>query len=157
MRFWFASACVLALLGLAWLWLRNLGQSDTAAPVSDGSGGSGNNALDNIAQAINNFEGNSAGAISTRNNNPGNLVSGPNMIGTNGGFAVFSDIGDGWDALIERIQSWANANPDADFYDFFSIYAPASAGNNPDEYADYVANYLGVPATLPVASALQQG
>ena len=58
-----------------------------------------------IAQAIYQMEGSGPTTIATRNNNPGNLRSGPGQIGTNGGFAVFPDMATGWAALDNQIES----------------------------------------------------
>lgn len=173
---------VLVVAALAALWLYS--QESSAASSSSGASGGGfgsgglgdlgntsnNNSgagqnflsnLDNIAQAIFQYEGGNPGNRNVANNNPGNLRSGANMVGTSGGYAVFSDIGDGWDALNEWIQSHAAKNPDWDFYDMMNYYltgsttSPAQTNQgNSDSYAEYVANYVGVDPTTPVSSLL---
>jgi hypothetical protein len=135
------------------------GASASAAPgaapvdsVATYSGGS--DALDNIAQAIYQFEGGHPGNINVRNNNPGNLRGDPNAIGKSGGYAVFGDQGDGWDALYGWLTRQAQTHPGWDFYDLFSVYAPSSDNNDPDAYAEYVANYAGFDPSQTVSSAL---
>jgi len=112
-------------------------------------------ALSNISEAIAKFEGfYKPGSIAQRSNNPGN-------IGTFGGkVSSYADVGDGWDALGNWISGHASSHPDWDFYDTMRYYLTGSttgiAGPNqdPDSYAEYVANYLGVDPTTPVSSVL---
>jgi hypothetical protein len=114
--------------------------------------------LDNIGQAIANFEsGGNPNALSYRSNNPGAIESG-------GQIRTYSDLGDGWDALNQYITSHAQANPQWDFYDFFQNYLGQEQGGptvtsqgNSDAYAEYVANYLGVDPTTPVSGVLNGG
>jgi len=120
------------------------------------------NGLDNIGQAIFQFEGGQPNNLNVRNNNPGNLRSVPGMTGTNDGYATFADIGDGWTALNNYITSHAAAHPGWDFYDFFQNYLGQPVGSpvtstdqgNSDAYAEYVASYLGVDPTTPVSQVL---
>jgi hypothetical protein len=117
--------------------------------------------IDNIMQAIANFEGNGA-----RYNNPGNIKSTKSaydgQVGTApGGYAIFGDMGDGWTRLQAYIASHTAAHPDWDFYDFFSNYLNGSttaptqtAQGNSDNYAEYVANYIGVDPTTPVSQVM---
>jgi hypothetical protein len=134
-----------------WLWLRSSGNSSSSSDSSGSSGSSLGDAWDNLLQGINIAEGNGPNNISTRNNNPGNLVAGPNQVGTSGGFAVFSDIGDGWDALTAWVQKWVSANPNGDFYDLASTYTP---DGHSDQWAENVAAYLGTTPTQPVSQFL---
>jgi len=116
--------------------------------VSDG--------LDNFMQGISNFEGTGR---STRNNNPGNLKAPggdpsfwSGQVGVDPqGFAIFSDIGDGWTALQKDIATQARRNPLQSFYDFFGTYSP---DGNSDSYAQYVAGYMGVDPNTPIGSVL---
>jgi len=121
-------------------------------------------AFDNFLQAIFQFEGGRPGDRNVRNNNPGNLKSGPDMTGTAGGYATFSTQGDGWDALTDLVNRRITAHPDWNFYDFFNYYLRGSttapsvdAQGNSDAYADYVAVNVGVEPTQTVASVLAGG
>jgi hypothetical protein len=124
------------------------GPGDSVSAQSD--------ALDNMAQGIAQFEGYPlTGSLANRTNNPGN-------IGTYGGnVASYSDAGDGWDALNSYITTKAQANPEWDFYDFSRYYltgdtqGQAGPNQNPDAYAEYIANYMGVDPTQTVSSVLQ--
>ena len=159
------------------LWTKRSRAADAAAPASapveapglgpvaasgaDTAANYGGNALDNIMQAISQFEGGKPGNINVVNNNPGNLKEGPNMTGTANGYATFGDQGDGWDALSSWITKHTSANPDWDFYDMFGYYLRGStnaptvdAQGNSDAYAEYVSKYLGVDPTHPVSSLL---
>ena len=133
--------------------------ASTVAAPGDTVQSYGGDALDNLAQAVFQFEGGKPGNINVRNNNPGNLRGGPNQIGIRGagGYAVFQDQGDGWDALNGWITRHAQTNPGWDFYDLFSVYAPKSDHNDPDAYAEYVANYMGVDPSQTVSSVLWGG
>ena len=124
--------------------------------------GPSQDALDNFAQAIFQYEGGQPGNINVRNNNPGNLRSDPYQTGTSSGYATFADMGDGWDALNAYVQTHAASNPQWDFYDFFQNYLgqkqggpPVTDQGNSDAYAEYVANYTGADPTQPVWSFLQ--
>lgn len=125
------------------------------APQTDGPGTSladySPAPVQEMMQAIFQFEGGQPGDVNFDNDNPGNLRSGPGMVGTNRGYAVFSSFTDGWAALQDWITSHAAAHPDWDFYDMMNVYSPDGNGDN---YANYIANYLGVPATAPVSSVI---
>lgn len=163
---------LIALGALLWLLLKRSGQPSTNSstdasavpPVAGNTGGDSYNPgtpqvagpLNDIAQAIYQFEGGfKADSLNVRNNNPGNLRSAPGQTGTSGGYATFSNFSDGWGALQGWITSNAQAHPDWDFYDLFAKYAPASDNNDPDAYAEYVANYAGADPTQPVSQFLQ--
>jgi hypothetical protein len=125
---------------------------------------SGNDALDNFLQAIFQHEGGKPGQRNILNNNPGNLRRAPGMTGTEGGYATFSDIGDGWDALAAYVGLHIAAHPEWDFYDFFNYYLRGSttapsvdAEGDSDSYAEYVAGYTGFDPRQTVSSALNQG
>ena len=83
-----------------------------------------------------------------KNNNPGNLRSGPN------GFKKFNSAQEGYDALVADIaakqagKTSTGLNGDSTLGDFFKIYAPASDSNDPVHYAQVVSSRLGKdPAT----------
>src|SRR6516225_11045126 len=94
-----------------------------------------------LAGAIQRFEGWSPGSVSYRNNNPGNLRSGPGMIGTDAnGYAVFPDYQTGWNALLNQVQ--LNIDRGLTLNEFFAGkpgvyagYAPAADANQPYGYA----------------------
>ena len=167
-------AIVAALAGFALLQrlasLQSGGAASTApgafgAPQTDGPGSSladySPSTASEMAQAIYQFEGGQPGNVNFDNMNPGNLRSAPGETGTNRGYATFGSFTDGFAALQNYITQHAAAHPGWNFYDFFNYYlrgsttAPSSdAQGNSDTYAQYVANYLGVPATAAVSSVL---
>ena len=112
---------------------------------------------DQIAQAIYQMEGSGPTTIATRNNNPGNLRSGPGQIGTNGGFAVFPDMATGWAALDNQIN--LNISRGLTLNQFFgglpgvyAGYAPSADSNNPSAYAAFVASQVGIDPNTPLNS-----
>ena len=142
---------ILAAVVFAWLLFKPSPSSDTAAASAPSS----NNPLDNITEAVARIEGYyQNGSLAQRTNNPGN-------IGTYGGkVASYADAGNGWDALMLWVQTHAQQNPNWDFYDMFHYYLTGDTlsnggpGQTPDQYAEYVANYVGVDPTTPVSSVL---
>lgn len=118
--------------------------------------GDSSSLVSSIAAAITQMEGSGAGTIATRNNNPGNLVSGPGMIGTSGGFAVFPDEATGQAALDNQIQ--LNINRGLTLQQFFAGgngyagYAPSADNNNPTAYANFVAGQVGIDTSTPLNS-----
>jgi hypothetical protein len=128
-------------------------KAQTASGVSSaGDGGKASDALDNVTQAIFQFEGaGKPGATNAWNNNPGNI---------GGGQRTFADVGDGWTALTDWVQSHAAQHPSWDFYDLFSYYlngntdGQVTAQGDPNTYAEYVAGYVGVDPTQSVAQTL---
>jgi hypothetical protein len=157
-----------------WLLFRNRGSAQPAASVDQpppdpaqprapaapliGTVNSSTDAVDNIGQAIANFEsGGNPNALNYRSNNPGAIESA-------GQIRTYPDVGEGWDALNQYITSHAQANPQWDFYDFFQNYLGQRQGGptvtsqgNSDAYAEYVASYVGVDPTTPVSSVLNGG
>lgn len=113
-----------------------------------------------LAQAIAQMEGyNTPGTLAARNNNPGNLRSGPGQVGTSGGFAVFPDDATGWAALDNQIQ--VNAGRGLTLNEFFAGkpgvyagYAPSADSNDPARYAAFVASQTGADPNVPLNSLL---
>jgi hypothetical protein len=149
----------------AWLFVKGSHAATASSNAAGGvmtSGQGYQSNLDNIAQAIFQFEGGQPGNVNVRNNNPGNLRSGEGMTGTASGYATFGDIGDGWNALGDWISSHAANHPDWDFYDMFDYYLrgkttgvpTVDAQGNSDQYAEYVSGYLGVDPSTTVSSLL---
>lgn len=108
-----------------------------------------------MAAAIQTKEGWYPGSLSYRNNNPGNLRSGPGQTGTSGGFAVFPDYATGLAALDNQIQT--NIDRGLTTNQFFgglpgvySGYAPASDSNDPNGYAAFVSSALGIDPNIPL-------
>ena len=138
-------------------WSEGPGGSPVASPLASGGG----SRLEDFAEAVSRMEGTGPNSIATKNNNPGNLRSGPNQAGTANGFAVYADSGDGWGDLNDLISKRTAAHPDWDFYDWFDYYLRGStikpsvdAQGNSDQYAEYVANYGGWDPLQTVSSAL---
>src|ERR1035437_499061 len=100
--------------------------------------------MNSIAQ----MEGwNVSGSIAQRNNNPGNLRSGVNQIGSentvSGTFATFATPADGWAALQNQIDKQAGQGQTV--RDFIYQYAPPSE-NNTSNYLNSLVADLGVGA-----------
>ena len=113
-----------------------------------------------IAAAITQMEGFYPGSLAYRNNNPGNLSSGPGMTGTSGGFAVFPDLATGQAALENQIQ--LNIDRGLSLDTFFAGngdypgYAPKCsdpkcAGNDPTAYANFVGSQVGIDTSTPLS------
>lgn len=108
-----------------------------------------------IAQAIYRMEGSGPNTLATRNNNPGNLRSGQGQLYTNGGYAVFATMEDGWNALYHQID--LNIAKGLNLYEFFggkpgvyAGYAPSADSNNPVHYADFVSQQTGIDPNVPL-------
>jgi len=103
-----------------------------------------------MAAAIQSFEGWSAGSVSYRNNNPGNLkyANQKDALGCDAaGFAVFPTYEAGWAALCTQLTlAFTGAShvysPDDTLGEFFSKYSEGDSSS----YANYVADKLGVTA-----------
>lgn len=156
------------IIAVAILWLasslgaagqNDLGNGYSPEDFSTGSLGNDsmavNNPLSAMSDAIAKFEGFFVpGSLPQRTNNPGD-------IGTFGGnVGSYPDAASGFTALQNYISTHVTNNPGWDFYDFFHYYLTGDPngtpgpGQNPDEYADYVAGALGVPATTPLSQVL---
>ena len=88
-----------------------------------------------------------AGIRSVRNNNPGNIEYGNfakkhGAIGTDGRFAVFSSVDDGFKAQTALLGNYAKKG--STISSMVSRYAPAFE-NNPTAYAAAIAGEIGVP------------
>lgn len=119
--------------------------------------GLGDSLVDGIAQAIAQMEGfNTPGTIAQRDNNPGNLRSGPGQTGTDSkGYAIFPDVSTGFAALNNQIQ--LNIDRGLTLYEFFggkpgvyAGYAPSADSNNPIGYANFVAQQVGIDPSIPL-------
>lgn len=113
--------------------------------------------LHKFCLAIKTHEGWFPGSRSQRNNNPGNAryssVGYLPIYGKVGrdkdNFAIFKDYATGWLYLNNLVKEKIKKNPSWNFYQFFSNYAPDSDGNNSKNYAEIVANKVGVsPHTI---------
>lgn len=112
-------------------------------------------ALDAFAQAIQTQEGYYPGSLAYQNNNPGNLIYTGQANATlgAGGFADFDTYADGYQALMNTIQTYANQG--ASISSMMAAYAPAGQGSNdPTAYANTIASALGVSADTSVADAI---
>jgi hypothetical protein len=133
-------------------------EADPMAPMQNTSG---NDALDQILQAVFHMEGGNPGNLNVRNNNPGNLRSGKRQIGTNDGFAVYATMEDGYADLADWFRSHAAAHPDWNFYDLFAYYLRGTttgpyqdAQGDSNSYAKYVASAAGVDPNSTLSSVL---
>lgn len=108
--------------------------------------------LEAFADAIQDMEGYFPGSRSYRNNNPFNLK----YIGQKTalrqdekGFCVFPDYKTGREAGLDQIRrvmrnGSKDYKKDCTFLEFFNTYAPSNDNNNPNRYATYVGQKLGV-------------
>ena len=119
--------------------------------------------LQTLLQAIITQEGTCPSPSSCKNNHPGNLMYAgqAGAAGTPGSLASFDTYQDGYNALVNQLNLYANGTCAAcggqpqTISSVFQIYAPASVpGNNPTVYANNVANALGVPTSTPLSAVL---
>ena len=135
----------------------NEGAAESSSPAQSTTSALGDG-WDNFMQGIFDHEG--AGPRD-RYNNPGNIFANSDSYwqGQTGrapnGEAIFGDQGDGWRALQRDIRTVLSNHPDWDFFDFFEHYSPRKAGNDPEAYAESVAEYMGVEPTTRVGEAIQ--
>ncbi len=104
--------------------------------------------IEDIADAIQKMEGWFPGSVSYQNNNPGNLRYVGHVafggIQTSMGiknFSKFDSYADGRKALIWQIKSYADRG--VSFREFLNAYAPSSDNNDPENYSNFVANWVG--------------
>lgn len=109
-----------------------------------------------VASAIETEEGYYPGSISYQDNNPGNLMAAgqPGCTATSAGFCSFATFADGWNALLNQIS--LDASRGETISQFIAKYAPASAGNDPTSYANYVASSVGLSPSDPLSLAISQ-
>lgn len=93
-------------------------------------------------------------------NNPGNLrFVGQQFAINDNGFCKFDTFAHGYSAfrnlLIHACSgAMASYNPNGSLYDFYSVYAPASDGNDPRHYAEFVAKYIGVDPSIAIKNLI---
>ena len=114
-----------------------------------------------FADAIQLHEGYYKGSRSYRNNNPGNFryntfTKSLGAIDKDPqGFCIFPSYNVGFNALLtflryactDKLKSYKGT---MNLYEFFSVYAPATDSNNPKRYADFVAQFIGIPAETQI-------
>ena len=113
--------------------------------------------IQSLANAIAQFEGyNVPNSVAQRNNNPGNLRSGPGQIGTDSnGYAIFPDASTGFAALqnqvslnIDRglsLQTFIGGEPGG-----YPGYAPSADNNNVSNYVNFLSGKLGLDPNTPL-------
>lgn len=114
-----------------------------------------NDPLEKVAASIAEFEGfNLPDSVARRNNNPGNLKD-PRT----GEFRAFANADEGWEALRSQIRK--NAERGVTLKEFFGGkagvyrgYAPRTDSNDPEQYAQFVAERVGSSPDEPVADVL---
>jgi hypothetical protein len=123
-------------------------------------------AVATIASTIQTVEGYYPGSLAYNDNNPGNLIfnnqagatKGPPMAGTPYFYAVFPSYDDGYQALVNQINTYANQG--LTINQMMAKYAPATDANgnpttnNPTSYANQIATALGVSADATLSDAL---
>lgn len=115
--------------------------------------------IQRFAEAIAAMEGYyKPSSLSARNNNPGNLRSWGRLPRVNG-YASFPTPDAGWAAL--RRQITLNISRGLTTREFFcgkpgvyAGFAPACDANDPDHYATFIADKLGISPDTPLQTAL---
>lgn len=110
---------------------------------------------ESIAQAIATMEGfYKQGSIAQRQNNPGNLRSWGSYPVVNG-YAQFPDAQSGWNALYRQID--LNIARGLTLEEFFggkpgvyAGYSPGADANDPQGYAQFVSQRVGIAANVPL-------
>lgn len=89
------------------------------------------------------------GSTSWRNRNPGNLRAGVGQIGVDDkGYAFFYSLDAGWLALTTDLKTKCMGNsahkltPQSTLQELFSIYAPPTDNNDPQQYSRTIALWL---------------
>ena len=100
--------------------------------------------LEQWADAIETFEN-----MPDDRNNPGALRYSPYATGEKNGYATFDTYEQGRQALLFQLTIATDGrskvyNPEMTLLEFYEKYSPSSDGNNPKQYASFVASYLGV-------------
>lgn len=112
--------------------------------------------------ALEDFEGGPTDANHI-NNNPGNARYNPSgylpeyghVKESPDGFAVFPSMAQGWLYLENLVKEKATNHPTWTFLEFFSNWAPASDGNNPLLYSQFIAKRCQVDISTIVKQYLQ--
>lgn len=114
------------------------------------------NPLEALADAIMAFEGWSAGSRSNRHRNPGNLRPVLPSQAQADGYRVFPSLIMGYGALLKDLeikfdgQSRTGIGPQSTLGELMAVWAPASDGNAPGQYARFVAKWLAVALDRPI-------
>jgi hypothetical protein len=95
-------------------------------------------------------------------NNPGNIkyIGQKTAIGKDyRGFCIFPDYATGYmelrNLLVRACTGKSKVySPEMTLIDFFNKYAPSNDGNDPDNYAKFVANYVGVSPQIIIKTLL---
>jgi hypothetical protein len=114
-----------------------------------------------FCQAIAIYEGaTEPGTRPYRNCNPGDLrwpYGKPYPWGATGiddaYFLIFPNFQTGFNALVGMVERAASGHsriyrPDMTIVEFFNEFAPSSDNNNPDKYAEWVGEHIGVDPTV---------
>ena len=113
--------------------------------------------LEGLCDAIKSFEGWYPFSRSWRNNNPGNLAYSRFMTGTDGKLAIFNSYAAGWLALWYDVYckckgiTKTSLTPASTLLDFCNVWAPKSDGNDPLQYAQYLAKQTGTTISTPLS------
>lgn len=93
-------------------------------------------------------------------NNPGNLeFHGQPFAVADGRFCKFDTYEHGYQALRNHIINACMGklkayNSSGNLYDFYNVYAPASDGNDPKHYAEFVAKYMGISPDIIIKTLI---
>jgi hypothetical protein len=114
--------------------------------------------VQSLSNAISQFEGyNVPGSVAQRNNNPGNLRSGPGMTGKDAaGYAIFPDSATGFTALNNQVS--LNIDRGLSLQTFiggqtgvYPGYAPSADNNNVQNYVSFLSGKLGIDPNTPLS------
>ena len=109
--------------------------------------------IEEMAEAIQEFEGWYPGSMSFRNSNPGNIR------GVDGKFLVFPTDQTGFAYLLDYLVRAATGKhaaykPTTTIQQFFETYAPVEDLNDPLKYASFVSKKVGVPIDTRIKDLL---
>lgn len=95
------------------------------------------------------------GAIPTTHNNPGDLKHSPHSThpGDPDSIGMIDTVEHGWDDLERQLRLYADRG--YTLRQCIEAWAPASDGNNPGEYLEFVCEGLALPPETPVSVALE--
>lgn len=99
------------------------------------------------------------GSRGLRNNNPGNFRPGIEWLGISGkdeGYLIFSDIKYGIRAMALNLYNNYYLYGKTDLQSFIRKYAPSADNNNPDTYANTVADQIGISVTDDMALSFER-
>lgn len=134
---------------LALLQQNNLIKNPTPPPPQPNLPREERDIVNEFCLAIQQYEGWYPGSKAYRNNNPGNIRA------VDGSFLVFPTYEKGFAYLKDYVTRACTGKhkayqPTYNISQFFGVYAPTLDNNNPDKYAQFVADKIKLPITTQI-------